>query len=126
MIAKSQLSSTFGHDSELWAGAKTEALWELAKVAKSSDLIEYGELAKKIQSIRFDPHGDDFRRFLGQLSWESDAAGVGMITAIVVHKRDQQPGKGFFTLAKELGRDLSNCEQCWAQEVVRVFRHFGV
>src|ERR1022692_1536320 len=29
----------------------------------------YGELTRKIHSIRFDPHGDDFRRFLGQLSW---------------------------------------------------------
>ena len=29
----------------------------------------YGELTRKIRSIRFDPHGDDFRRFLGQLSW---------------------------------------------------------
>jgi hypothetical protein len=125
LIAEAQLSSTFGHDRGLWELAKDEARRALVNVARSLKLIEYGELTKKIQSIRFDPHGDDFRHFLGQLSWESDAAGAGMITAIVVHKHDQRPGGGFFTLAKRLGRDVSDSEKCWAQEVERVFRKFA-
>ena len=125
MIAKAQLDSSFGHDRKLWEHAKEEARRVLVKVAKSLKLIEYGELTKKIQSIQFDPHGDDFRHFLGQLSWESDASGAGMITAIVVHKHDRRPGGGFFKLAKKLGRDVSDAETCWAEEVQRVFRKFA-
>ena len=124
MIKKSQLNNTFGHDREHWANAKEEARRVLSDIAVTSKLIEYGELTKRIQSIRFEPRGDDFRRFLGQLSRESDATGLGMITAIVVHKEDQRPGNGFFTLAKELGRDISDGEE-WAREVGRVFRHFA-
>lgn len=96
MIKKSQLNNTFGHDREHWANAKEEARRVLSDIAVTSKLIEYGELTKRIQSIRFEPHGDDFRRFLGQLSREPDATGLGMITAIVVHKgRPTPPATGF-------------------------------
>jgi len=47
-----------------------------------------------------------------------------MITAIVVHKDDHRPGVGFFTLAAELGRDVSDPDKCWLQEMERVFRDF--
>jgi len=124
MIREDQLDGTFGHPKELWDAAKEEARRTLAKIAKIPDVIEYGQLTREISSIRFDPHGDDFRRFLGQLSWESDAAGRGMITAIVVHKHDQRPGTGFFALAAELGSDISDPDKCWSQEVERVFRDF--
>jgi len=125
LIKEAQLDDTFGHPRELWDAAKEEARRILAQTAKIPDVIEYGELTRKIRSIRFDPHGDDLRHFLGQLSWESDVAGRGMITAIVVHKHDQRPGTGFFTLAAELGRDISDPDKCWSQEVERVFReHF--
>src|SRR5689334_19068218 len=89
---------TCGHNRHLREAATEEAERILANAAKHGNVIEYGELTNRIRSIRFDPHGDDFRRFLGQLSWESDAAGRAMITAIVVHKHDQRPGSGFFSL----------------------------
>lgn len=122
MIKEDQLDGTFGHPKELWNAAKEEARQILSKIAKMQEVIEYGQLTREIHSIRFDPQGDDFRHFLGQLSWETDAAGRGMVTAIVVHKHDQRPGKGFFALAAELGRDISDPDKCWSQEVERVFR----
>ena len=122
MIKEDQIEGTFGHLEELWDAAKEQARQVLAKSARKADVIEYGELTRRIQSIRFDAHGDDFRHFLGQLSWESDAAGQAMITAIVVHKDDQRPGVGFFSLAAELGRDVSDPDRCWSQEVERLFR----
>jgi hypothetical protein len=124
MINGDQLNETYGHSRESWEAAKTEARRILAAKAKARDLIEYGELAQQIPSIHFDPHGDDFRRFLGQLSWEEDAAGRAMITAIVVHKLDKRPGGGFFVLAQRLGRDVSDLECCWSTEVRRVFTDF--
>lgn len=121
MIEKHELDSTFGYPFELWTAAKEQARDKLIKLAKAEQLIGYAELTSAIQSIRFDPHGDIFRRFLGQLSTEEDAAGRGMITAIVVHKTDGLPGIGFYRLAKSLGRNISDPELCWANEVKRVF-----
>jgi|SRR5581483_386411 len=125
MITEEQLDSTFGHDRELWNRAKDEARQLLARTAKRAGLIEYGELAKEIRTITFDPHGNDFRHFLGQLSSEADFAGEAMITALVVHKHDQRPGNGFFVLAKRLGRNVSDLEECWTHEVARVFQQFA-
>jgi hypothetical protein len=50
--------------------------------------------------------------------------GRSMITAIAVHKDDQRPGCGFFVLARKLGRDVSNEDKFWLNEVKRVFHDF--
>ena len=50
-----------------------------------------------------------------------------MMTALVVHKEgDYQPGPGFFELAKELGRDVTDIEKCWVAEFKRVHAALGV
>jgi hypothetical protein len=124
MINEGHLNDTYGHPPESWEAAKAEARRILVDKAKAGQLIEYGELTHQIRSIHFDPHGNEFRRFLGQLSWEEDAAGRAMITALVVHKVDSRPGGGFFVLAQHLGRDVSDHERCWSTEVERVFADF--
>jgi hypothetical protein len=56
-------------------------------------------LSHKISAIRFEPDRHDFHHLLCQLSWESDAAGEGVISVLVCHKDgDGLPGNGFFTL----------------------------
>jgi hypothetical protein len=60
---------------------------------------------------------------LGEIAREEDDAGRGMLTVVVVHKTgDMQPGPGFFELAQELGRDTSDIDKCWIDELVRVFK----
>lgn len=124
MIGEDQLDDTFGYPREDWDRAKDEARQILVRRAKKRQLIEYGELTREIRSIHFEPHGNEFRHFLGQLSWEEDAAGRGMITAIVVHKSDSLPGGGFFVLAERLGRDASDQLRFWSAEVQRVFTNW--
>src|SRR6266853_1515206 len=113
----------YGYRSDVWETAKIEATRVLKAKAREKGLMTYGELTRQISGINFDPHGYDFRHFLGQLSSESDAAGEGLITALVIYKdRDQLPGPGFFDLAKRLGRDISDPVRCWSDEVNRVHR----
>src|SRR4051794_17715474 len=102
MIHDSELDSTFGYSRETWDAAKKEARARLVEIAKKRELIGYKELTEHIRSVGFDYHGPIFRKFLGQLSTEDDAAGKGMLTAVVVHKSDGLPGPGFFKLAKQL------------------------
>ena len=118
--------TTWGHKAESWDAAKEEARVTLEKIAKAqSGPISYSALSRKITSIRFQPDGHDFHGLLGQLSEESDEEGKGMISALVVHKEGGRPGRGFFTLAKELGRDISDSEKCWSGELNRVYNAFS-
>jgi len=113
--------ATHGYKTGNWEAAKTEAAQILKTIAESKGLTTYGELARQISAISFDPHGYAFRHFLGELSSESDAAGRGMITALVIYKvGDQLPGPGFFELARKLGRDVTDRVKCWSNEVKRV------
>ena len=84
---------TWGYKRELWEAAKAEARIVLQGIAKAGKLIYYSELTRKIISISFQPDGHDFHGLIGQLSEESDAEGKGMISALVVHKEDGQPGR---------------------------------
>jgi hypothetical protein len=122
MFSKTHLDKTYGFEAEVWEAAKVEAGRALRARAEAEDLISYGELSREISAIKFDPHESNFHHFLGQLSVESDAAGGGMISALVVHKDgDQLPGSGFFSLARELGRNVTDRVRCWADEVKRVY-----
>lgn len=118
--------TTWGHNRDRWDKAKAEAWTILERIAKTKGKpIFYGELNRKISAISFQPDGHDFHNMLGQLSEESDQDGKGLISALVVHKEDEHPGNGFFTLAKELGRDVSDREKCWIAEVDHVYRAFN-
>jgi hypothetical protein len=117
--------TTWGHTLDRWDKAKAEAMTILEKIAKTKGKpIFYSQLNRKISAISFQPDGHDFHNMLGQLSEESDQDGKGLISALVVHKEDERPGAGFFTLAKALGRDVSDREKCWIAEVDIVYRAF--
>ena len=118
--------TTWGHSQGRWDKAKAEAWTILERIAKTKEKpIFYSELNRKISAISFQPDGHDFHNMLGQLSEQSDQDGKGLISALVVHKEDERPGNGFFTLAKELGRDISDRERCWIAEVDRVYHAFN-
>lgn len=112
----------YGHEKRAWESAKSEAMKALRARARQETWIAYSELSRAIVSISFQPDGHDFHAMLGELSEESNAAGMGMISALVVHKDgDRLPGPGFFTLAKQLGRNTSDRVKCWSDEVALVF-----
>jgi hypothetical protein len=113
-------AETFGYPAQTWERAKTEAIRAIVLEAKP---MPYSDLAKKIMSVSFGAHDRIFHSFLGQISVEEDAAGRGMLSALVVHKDDGKPGKGFFDLAKTLGRDVTDEDRCWNDEVKTVLQH---
>lgn len=47
-----------------------------------------------------------------------------MLTVVVVHKHDMQPGEGFFKLAKQLGRNTSCRVTFWAKELAKVYKRW--
>jgi hypothetical protein len=111
-----------GFDSATWAVAKKEMRGILIEVAtRDQPTISYSDLVLELKTIRFSRDSREFYLMLDEISEEEDQAGRGMLSALVVHKHDDQiPGKGFFDLAKKLGRKVSNKDQCWVEELNRV------
>ena len=104
-----------------WKAAKKEAREAMIAVARDAKVITYSDLAyRKIKSCTFEPHDPRLARMIGDISTDEDEAGRGMLSAVVVNKRDGRPGPGFFTLARSLGRDTDDELRCWNDELKKV------
>jgi hypothetical protein len=103
-----------------WRLAKQQARTAMIKRAERGATMTYTDLCGEIRAILFDPYDQRLAHLLGEISTEEDAAGRGMLTAVVVHKHDGWPGTGFFDLARSLGRRVTDEEQMWIAEISRL------
>lgn len=116
----------YGLTKTQWNAAKQEIRQILSERAKLRGMIAYSELAAKLQSVQLEPNSFALFSLLGDVSWEEDKAGRGMLSVIVVHKAgDMQPGHGFFELARDLGRDTSDILACWITELKKVHAYWS-
>ena len=101
----------------------------LIDCAKRNGFISYSDLVTKIKAIMpTDLHARDNRLFnlLGEISREEHKTDPPrpMLSAVVIGKNDNLPGRGFFTLAGELGKYHGTNEvdrqHFWNEEVARV------
>jgi hypothetical protein len=100
---------------------KTEILGVLAEVARVGRLITYRELTARLTAVPLAPDASALAPILREISEAEDAAGRGLLTAVVVLKGKGVPGKGFFDLAGRRGRDTSDPMACWLAECERVY-----
>jgi hypothetical protein len=99
-----------------WQALKDGARGALLRTARAGATITYAELLAAIGR----PDGlDGLAGLLREISVEEDTAGRGLLTAVVV-RSSGLPGSGFFELAAERGRDVSDRETCWRREHERV------
>src|SRR5580704_15912968 len=105
-----------------WDAAKREARnWRIAAVRTPAGTITYGELARRITALTFEPDSGVFHTLLGEISRDEEAAARGMLSVVVIHRGgDMRPGPGFFKLAQELGKDARDPEAFWQAEFGRV------
>jgi hypothetical protein len=106
-----------GFSENEWRLAKEQARAAMIRRAKRGATMTYTDLCEEVSAISFSPHDPRLAHFLGEISTEEDAAGRGMLTAVVVHKHDRWPGAGFFELAQSLGRRVSDPEKVWIAEL---------
>ncbi len=111
----------YGYDAGVWEKAKEEAIREIGARAKNESTITYSDLAKQIHSITFGPSDYAFHYLLFEVSKDEDAAGRGLLSALVVRKEDGMPGQGFFDVARELGRDVKDQTRFWTEELKLIF-----
>jgi hypothetical protein len=116
------MPNNYGYSETQWENGKREMVGILRHRASQGRTIAYGELSSKLTSIQIGPHDNAMGAMLGQISEEEDECGRGMLSVIVVHKEgDRKPGGGFYELAVELGRDVTDRDRMWIDELNRVF-----
>ena len=82
----------------------TNILERLKSVARAQDVTAYSDIAPLAGLDMSSP--DDRNRIaeiLGEISRQEHAQGHPMLSAVVIHRDNNIPGQGFFTLARELG-----------------------
>jgi hypothetical protein len=116
----------YGFRPDEWESAKAETLEILKAKASERGMITYGDLAKEITSSRFEPHEYALWSLIGEISEAEDDAGRGLLSALVVHKHgDLEPGRGFYELAAERGRDMSDKTKGWIAELHKVHEYWS-
>jgi len=116
----------FGYPAKIWDLAKEQGRSAISKRAQLGQTMTYQDLTREISSITFNPDDFALKTLLGEISTEEDSWGRGMLTVLVVHKTgDKMPGNGFFKLAAELGRNTSDRERLWSEELKKVCAAWG-
>ena len=106
----------------VWRDAKEEARQAMINVASRRDLMSYSDLVQRITRCDLEPHGTRLAHMLGEISTEEDEKDRGLLTVVVIHKTgDKKPGPGFFKLAESRGRDISDVDRCWIEELKTVY-----
>ncbi len=111
--------SRYGFSEADWERTKGEMRRILIGVAGTPDeFVSYSELVPQVSTITFDPRDPRLWDMLREISSEENAAGRGMLTAVVTHARgDMMPGQGFFELARALGHNPSDEIAFWLEQV---------
>ena len=115
-----------GYPVKKWNDAKREVREVLIERAKAGDIIPDVELTRNITAIQLEPQSFALTIMLREIAAEENAAGRGMLTAIVVYSSgDMQPGPGFFDLAGRLGKNTSEILRWWIKELTRVHAYWS-
>ncbi|WFT84357.1 hypothetical protein [Rhizobium leguminosarum] len=106
-----------GFNAGAWKIAKSEAMTVLRQRAKRGNPITDSDLVSKISAVRMEPHDPRLAHFLGEISAEEHESGRPLISSLVVHKHDLQPGNGFFELARSLGYSFIDEIEFWSDQI---------
>lgn len=112
----------YGLSTEDWLTAKAEIRGLCISVARSGQTISYTELAAQITRISVHPGAYVFHALLREMCRNEEAAGRGLLCAVVVSRKTKRPGAGFYRLMQQQGRDCQDPEACWQQEVMQLYR----
>ena len=99
---------------------------ELLRVARAQEITSYSVIAP-VAGINLDTDAGRavLARLLGEISTAEHAAGRPLLSAVVVLKGSDVPGRGFFTLARDLGRFAGGDDmKFWVEEVKRVWDYW--
>ena len=98
----------------------------LIETAQAEDVTYYSEIAP-LAGLDMDsePDRDRISQLLGEISTFEYQHGRPLLSAAVIHFEDNMPGRGFFTLARQLGFSWQGRDYMFfAKELRRVHDHW--
>jgi hypothetical protein len=109
--------------------ADMQAIYEkILRVAKDKRVTYYSDIAP-LAGLNMSSEIDRIKmgQILDEISRSENLAGRPLLAAVVIlKKRENIPGEGFFTFAKNLGLYNGGDDlQYWAQELDRVHRYWS-
>ncbi len=99
-----------------WDDAKTELAAALERTARDQSLATYADLAGLIRSVRLEPQSPELARLLCERILEDVDADRPLLSSLVVGRRTNRPGRGFFAFARRLFR-IDDDDEFWLAEV---------
>jgi len=90
----------------------------LTEVARKRRKIAYGELGEKFGIL---PPFRALNHALGRVSRAAHKDGRPMLSAVAVNRDTEKPGSGFYELAWELGKDLTDADAFYKSELEQVY-----
>ena len=108
--------------------ADTKTIYEeIKEVAKDGGYVNYGDIAPLV-GLDMEMPGDRLRigAILDRINRVEHRAGRPLLSAVVILKEENKPGKGFFDLAKEIRRQSPNEDDItfWVEELKRVHAYW--
>lgn len=104
---------------------KREATRALVAAAREGEPMTYNEFTQELKTVSFQPRSPQTNALLSEISRTEDAQGRGMLSVFVVDQKKRRPGDGFFELAEELGRDVSDRDAFFKRELAAVHRYWA-
>jgi hypothetical protein len=100
---------------------------ELVAIAREGRTETYREIGRLVGLSMANPrHREVLGGVLDAIDRREHAAGRPQLAAVVVRKREGFPGRGFFTIARELGLHAGADDLAyWRAELARVHAHWA-
>lgn len=107
-----------------WTAAARELRGALESAARHRQTLTYTDAAKAVRCMDLDATSTALVLLLCQQVREDAANDLPLLSSLVIGRRRNQPGKGFFHFARQFFRFEDN-ERFWLAEVEAVFSHYG-
>jgi len=109
---------------QLWDVASRQLRDALESAARLGQTLTYTDAAKAVRCMDLDATSTPLVHLLCQQVREDAANNLPLLSSLVIGRRRNQPGKGFFQFARQFFRFDDN-ERFWLAEVEAVYSHYG-
>lgn len=115
-VGSCRKTSHRGSVSHEWDDARAELETALERIAREQSLATYADLAAEIRSVPLDPQSPELARLLCERIAADVQADRPLLSSLVVGRRTNRPGGGFFAFAGRFFR-IDDHDEFWLAEV---------
>jgi hypothetical protein len=127
-------STFYGYSADDWEELLRSGLDELREVARRRTLTSYTDLAGALvdrTGLEIRAHDHAFPHLLGQIATREVEAGGPLLSALCIYKGGNEPGEGFYAIARHHGRvpawplNRAQKEKVWVDEVSAAYARYA-